>query len=385
MTSKVIVTPVPVPVGSNAKFGATVTGVDLNHLSNEDFDVIRQAIYTHKVVIVKDQHDLLPVKQFDFVYRLDPDAEEVHGFATEDVTDETTGVLGPAFKVIPGSKGVTVVGQGYQGDDHYGLKGITAGSTTHVDAHAEPLSPAEMASGQTRFGAFHFDGVIYGAYPSRVTTLRCVKAPRGPDLTVRWDDDSGRTMTVKPGLTAFIDSAQLYDMLTKEERIVVDNSRWEPAPHPYVWTGSRKIRNCGLGMAPGGETVTLDKLPAWTEEKVYQFPMVWVNPVTGERSFQILPDVVRKLYLRTGTGGEGKEHVVEDGEEIRTWLNDIIDRICTPENILIPVYEEGDVVMFNNWEVMHSSIDYPLSYGTRTMHQCHIPSSTLPVGPVAVA
>lgn len=240
-----------------------------------------------------------------------------------------------------------MVGQGYQGDDHYGLKGITVRSTTHVDAHVEPLSPEELARGQSRFGAFHFDGVIYGSYPSRVTTLHCVKAPRGPDLTIRWDDGSGRTMTVKPGLTAFLDSAQLYQMLTDEEKALADNSRWEPAPQPYVWTGTRKIRNCGLGMAPGGKTVPFDKLPAWTPDKVYQFPMVWVNPVTGVRSFQILPDVVRKLYLKSYPDGE--ERVVEDGEDIRLWLNDILDRICKPENILIPVYEEGDVVMFNNW------------------------------------
>ncbi|KAL3449896.1 hypothetical protein BJX65DRAFT_316634 [Aspergillus insuetus] len=376
------VTPLSTVPGSNARFGATITGVDLNHLTEEDFQIIRNAIYVHKVIVVKGQHGLFPAKQFDFVHRLDPAAERVHGFDTEDVTDETSGVLGPRFNVIPGSTGVTLVGQGYQGDDHYGLKGITAKSTTHFDAHAEPLTPEEVANGATRFGAFHFDGVIYGAYPSRVTTLRCVRAPKGPDLTVRWDNGSGYTMAVKPGLTAFIDSAQTYSMLTDEERQIADHSRWEPAPQPYVWTGTRKIRNSGLGMAPGGETVPLEKLPAWTPEKVYQFPMVWVNPVTGVRSFQVLPDVVRTFYLKKGANDE--EEVVEDGEGIRTFLNNIIDRIIKPENILVPPYEEGDVVMFNNWEVMHSSIDFPSSYGSRSMHQCHIPSSTFPAGPVPV-
>lgn len=56
--------------------------------------MIREAIYVHKVVIVKGQRNLLPIKQFELVHRLDPDAEAVHGFATKDVTDETTGVLG---------------------------------------------------------------------------------------------------------------------------------------------------------------------------------------------------------------------------------------------------------------------------------------------------
>lgn len=63
-------------------------------MSDEDFQVIRNAIYTHKVVVVKEQHDLVPLKQFEFVHRLDPDAQKMHGFDTKDVTDETIGVLG---------------------------------------------------------------------------------------------------------------------------------------------------------------------------------------------------------------------------------------------------------------------------------------------------
>jgi alpha-ketoglutarate-dependent taurine dioxygenase len=88
------VTPLPSVPGSNAKFGATIAGVDLNQLSDADFEIIRNAIYVHKVVVVKGQHNLIPAKQFDFVHRLDPAADRVQGFDTEDVTDETSGVLG---------------------------------------------------------------------------------------------------------------------------------------------------------------------------------------------------------------------------------------------------------------------------------------------------
>lgn len=63
-------------------------------MSDQDFEVVRNAIYTHKVVVVKGQAGLIPLKQFEFVHRLDPDAEGVHGFDTKDVTDETIGVLG---------------------------------------------------------------------------------------------------------------------------------------------------------------------------------------------------------------------------------------------------------------------------------------------------
>lgn len=248
---------------------------------------------------------------------------------------------------VPDALGVQMMGRGYQGEDHYGLKDVTLRTLTHRTSHCTPLSVEEMEMGNTRFESFHFDGSIYGAYPSRVTALRCIKSPKGPDLTVRWDDGTGRTMKAKPGCTAFIDSAELYNLLTDEEKKLADHSRWEPAPHPYTWHGTRKLRSCGYGVEAEGEAVALDKLPEWTSDKIHQYPMVWVNPVTGVRSFQILPDVVRKLYLKSSPNEQERE--VEDGEEIRGWLNNILDRICKPEYVNIPRYDEGDIVMWNNW------------------------------------
>ena len=69
--------------------------------------------------------------------------------------------------------------------------------------------------------------------------------------------------------------------------------------------------------------------------------------MTGEKGLHIHCDVVRKLYFKSSV--DGPEKVVEDREEVRVWLNNIIDRICRPEYILIPPYDEGDTVLFNNW------------------------------------
>jgi hypothetical protein len=41
--------------------------------------------------------------------------------------------------------------------------------------------------------------------------------------------------------------------------------------------------------------------------------------------------------------------VADDSEQIRVFLNDIIGRFIKPENILVPMYEDGDVVMSNDW------------------------------------
>jgi hypothetical protein len=242
---------------------------------------------------------------------------------------------------------VNLVGQGYQGDDHYGLKNLTVKAISQSKLHATPLSPEVIASGQTRFNSFHFDGAIYGTPPSRVTSFRCIKAPVGPELTVRWDDGSDRIMKCKAGGTAFFSGAQLYNLLSDDEKKLADHSFWEPAPHPFAWMGTRRLRSSGMGLAPGGQTIPLDELPEWMPDKVYKFPMVWVNQATGEKALQIFPDIIRKLYLRDSP--TASERVVEDLEEIRTWVNDIYDRIVTPEYIIIPEAEEGDVILWNNW------------------------------------
>lgn len=170
---------------------------------------------------------------------------------------------------------MTLVGNGYQGQDHYGLKNVTLKGHSHVDYHAEPLSSDEMENGYTRFVIFHFDGIIYGPHPSRVTTFRCVRLPKGPDVTVKWDDGHGdQAMACQPGSTAFVSGAQIYDLMSLEEKQVADNSFWEPAPYPFAWYGSRKFRQSGLGLVPGGETSPLDELPAWTPDKIHRYPMV---------------------------------------------------------------------------------------------------------------
>ena len=75
------------------------------------------------------------------------------------------------FYSIPGSVGVTLVGHGYQVEDHYGLKDVTLRAMSHTNYHAEPLSTEEIENGQARLNTFHFDGIVYGAHPSRVKTF----------------------------------------------------------------------------------------------------------------------------------------------------------------------------------------------------------------------
>ena len=59
-----------------------ITGADLSNLGEQAFQKLREAVYTHNVAVLKDQGELLPAKQFEFVHRFDPDSNPKHGFGT---------------------------------------------------------------------------------------------------------------------------------------------------------------------------------------------------------------------------------------------------------------------------------------------------------------
>lgn len=110
--------------------------------------------------------------------------------------------------------------------------------------------------------------------------------------------------------------------------------------------------------------------------------MVWINPVTGEKAFQVHGICARKLFIRSSPTEEPR--IIEDLVEIRKLLKTIQERVLKPEYILIPSLEEGDIVMWANYQMFHTAIDYPDWFGPRTMHQANIASSAGPVGPVPI-
>ena len=98
--------------------------------------------------------------------------------------------------------------------------------------------------------------------------------------------------------------------------------------------------------------------------------------MNGERAFQVHGICARKLFLRSSLIEEPR--VITNVEEIRAFLKPIQERVLKPEYILLPKTDEGDIVMWANYMVMHSAVDYPIEFGARTMHQANIGAS---VGP----
>ncbi|KAJ9138173.1 Clavaminate synthase-like protein [Pleurostoma richardsiae] len=368
-------------------FGAIITGLDLSEISDEDVQALSDAVWTHKVVVVKGQKDLAPIKQWELVTKFDPDAPQVHSHGNINSFNKNGGILAKYREVvgIPGAENVRLIGKGYQGEDHYGIKDLTVSHPLSHDWHAVELPDEEFAKGHTRFQRWHIDAPLYAREPAWFTTLRCIKRPQGPecpDLTIHWDDGSGYTMKTEPGLTAFFSNVQMYELMTDEEKRMADHSWVEYAPHPYAWIGNCRGNSNGLGVVSEGKEKAIEELGDWDPKDVKKYPMVWVNPVTGEKAFMVHGICARKLFLRSSPDDEPR--VVDDVAEIRSLLKDIQERVLKPEYILIPTMDEGDMIIWANYQMFHTAVDYPWSYGPRTMHQANIGSSKGPVAPVPI-
>ncbi|KAL2840591.1 hypothetical protein BJX68DRAFT_271540 [Aspergillus pseudodeflectus] len=383
-TSRFAVTPLERTSEESYNFGAKVTGVDINNISHEDVDRLKAAIWRHKVVVVKDQTNLDPKKQWELVKALDPNATDGHSHGDLATIRAKGGVLAQGRDVvgIPGAENVRLIGKGFQGEDHFGVKNQTIQRGLSNDFHAVPPSLEDFEKGITRFQRWHLDAPLYGKDPAWFTTLRCVKLPKGPDLTIEWADGSELRMKTPPGRTAFFSTSQLYGLLSPEEKQLVDHSWVEYAPYPYKWIERCKGNSNGLGLAEGGERLTMDELGEYDPGSVKTYPMVWVNPLTGEKAFHVHGICAKKLYLRSSADQEPR--IVDDIAEIRRFVLNIQSRILKPEYILLAPAEEGDVIIWDNYGVFHSAVDYPIKLGPRSMHQANIGGSVGPKGPVPI-
>lgn len=52
-------------------FGAKIEGLDINNITDGEIEVLKKTVWKHKVVVIKGQKDLLPIKQWELVVRSD--------------------------------------------------------------------------------------------------------------------------------------------------------------------------------------------------------------------------------------------------------------------------------------------------------------------------
>ncbi|KAF6805334.1 alpha-ketoglutarate dependent xanthine dioxygenase [Colletotrichum musicola] len=373
MTSRATMQPVVPPEGSAIDFGAVVSNVDIENLTDADFAVIREALFTHQVLVFKNQSDVSPKAQYELTQRFDPAAAASYGHGK--TIDAKRSILHPDLKTIPHQPQVQVIGNGLV-DEYEGLRNIRLRHPHHRTFHATAV-PDDEDLDFTRFYRWHIDAALYGLAPPVATTLLAVRVPGGRRQTLRYDDGSGEEMPVPLGTTAFVSGYAMYDRLSPADKDFVRTTKVEYAPHPYVWMSSARSRPDGLGLVSEGKEVPLSDLPPIEDDKIQILPMCWRNPVTGRLALQVHPSAVRRLHLADGT-------VVDDLEKVRETVHRLQRPGIAPGNVYAHDWEQGDLVVFHNRGVIHSVVGAFAEDEIRLFRQCNIAGSRLPEGPVEV-
>jgi len=159
-------------------------------------------------------------------------------------------------------------------------------------------------------------------------------------VTVRWEDGTGTEMSIAPGATAMVAGSRALALLDDETRELVAHSRIEYAPHAFVWMSTARSTKLGHLLETEGREIPFDKLPSWDQDKVCVYPMVWTNPVTGEKSLQIHGQGAHKLFLKQGEHGE--ETVIEDLAEVRAFMHKSVFSFFFP-------FFFGLLVLISSW------------------------------------
>jgi len=350
-------------------FGAVATNVDINSLSEEDWTAIRDALYQHSVVVLKNQSQATPKAQYELTQRFDP---ECVSYGHGKTIDAKRSVLHPDLKTIPHQPQVQVIGNGYV-EEYEGLKNITLKHPHHKTFHKSCI-PEKDDLDYTRFYRWHIDAALYELNPPRVTSLMAVKVPGGRTQTLRYDDETGDTLRVPLGTTAFVSSYTMYDLLSDEDKHFARTTKVEYAPHPYIWMSSATSKSTGLGLESDGLELSDDELPPFDESKIAILPMCWKNPVTGQLALQVHPSAVRRLHLENGT-------VIDDLKSVRERIYNMQRPGIAPELVYAHDWAEGDMVLFNNQGVLHSVVGAFSPDEVRIFRQCNLASSAPPEGP----
>lgn len=363
------VRPIQVPSTSAVDFGVEIDGINVEELTEADFEVIRNALYNSHVVVLKNQADLSPKAQYELTRRFDP-ASDSYGHGK--TLDAKRSVLHPDLKTIPHQPQVQVIGNGFY-EEYEGLRNFTLVHPHHKKFHKEAI-PEEDDLAATRFFRWHIDAALYALNPPKVTSLMAVKVPAGRTQVLRYDDGSGEEMNVPLGTTAFVSGQKMYDMLSEEDRELVRGAKVEYAPHPYIWMSPARSRSDGLGMISDDLELPLSDLPPINTADIKILPMCWKNPLTGKLALQIHPSAIKAIHLPNG-------EVITDLKAARELVHRLQRPAISPRYVYAHDWVEGDCVLFNNQGVTHSVVGAFSPEEKRLFRQCNMASSEGVMGP----
>ena len=350
-------------------FGADAGFLDLPNLDDAEFAELERAVLTHQVVIVRGQERLSPRDQFELTRRFDPSVQSYgHGNKPELMKQS---VLMQDLVAIPAVPQVKLLGNG-RVRDHEGIADVMLQHPSHRSFHLTPLTQAEEARGFTRFYRWHMDAALYELHPPRVTTLLALEVPEAREETVRYDDGSGDTLRVQLGTTAFVSGAKAFATLSPDQQRFALATKARYAPHPYIWMKKARARSNGLGLVSEGRELARDELPPFEAEKITTLPLVWENPLTGQRSLQLHAYCVEDLIV------DGK--AIGNLEECRRILYELMRPAIAPSRVYAHPWRNGDLAIFHNRSLWHSVVGALHPTDRRIYHQCNLASSEPPRG-----
>jgi taurine dioxygenase len=183
-------------------------------------------------------------------------------------------------------------------------------------------SPFAIWDGEPIVGRlpWHKD-LIYTAKPNRGAVLRAVVLPE------------------QDGETGFGDQALAYDALSDATKARIDKLQVvyrfdvDLEVMPFLDTS-------GYEAAPGAPKKPSDVgFPDFPDSL---YPLVLVHPETGRKSLNVCPMFMSHLHGMDRSEGD-------------TLLQQLVEHVVRPEFIYMHNWQEGDMVLWDNWRLMHSA------------------------------
>jgi alpha-ketoglutarate-dependent taurine dioxygenase len=188
-------------LGAEVHLPSSMRLLDLPALSKTDKKTLQQALFTHGVLVVRNQTGLSPTILPELAKFFDPAPLDHHSGGTKQVTDPNNILSLNNCSRIPEAPQVTVIGKG-KFEDHQGLSEINLQHLDHLSFHETPLSQETVREGFTRPYRWHMDAPLYETLPGIATVLHAVQVPDLPDQRLSFGDDDGQEMEIAAGATA---------------------------------------------------------------------------------------------------------------------------------------------------------------------------------------
>ena len=186
-------------LGAEVILPSSMSLLDLHPLSETDKETLREALFAHGVLVIRNQTGLEPTVLLELAKLFDPAPLDHHSGGVKQVTDPNNILSLNNCSRIPQAPQVTVIGKG-RFQDHVGLSEVKLQHLDHLSFHETPLSSEAVQEGFTRSYRWHMDAPLYETLPGVATVLHAVQVPDLPDHRLAFDD--GRELEIAAGATA---------------------------------------------------------------------------------------------------------------------------------------------------------------------------------------